>query len=192
MKIEKGLTHCGHVQGRGPRLWGCGKGLVQGPKVFMNFRRVRTSLALKDTAGVSPGEDLKCPWRLNHQCTQRESISAAWGRTVHGAEVDLLSPKWQSISPPGSQDNCTVLPAVKRPPVNRNQWSLLKMAIGPPAHPFTLAHLTDRCPCLSELPPSYLLSICLSPTTLTPRQSPQFTWTSAITCHCVFHLSSST
>lgn len=111
---EGARSHCGHIQGRGPRLRGCGTGSVQGRKVFMNFRRVRASVALEETGGVSPGEDLRCPWRalrLSHECRHRGSISAAWSRTVHGAEVDLLDPKWQSTSPPGSQDNCTVLPS---------------------------------------------------------------------------------
>lgn len=75
-------------------------------------------LALEEAAAVSPGEDSRHPCRaLSHGCSRhREGISVARGRAAHG--VDLLDPKWQSTSPPsfpGSQDDCTVLPAGQLP-----------------------------------------------------------------------------
>lgn len=136
----------------------------------MNFRRVRTSLALEEAAGISPREDLRCPWRalrLRLGCRHRESTSVACRETCRGGGSPSWTQSGHHVSPlpcfPGPQDDCTVLSAGQEPTSPQGSVTgvlLLTITIGAPARPFTLTHLTDGT---TELSPSYLLSICLSP-----------------------------
>lgn len=113
----------------------------------MNFRRVRTSLALEEAAGISPREDLRRPWRalrLRLGCRHREGTSVACRGTAHGVEVDLLpGPKVAVMSPPHLASQVPKMTAqfcllAKRPPVHRNQslerFSSQPQLVLPPAH----------------------------------------------------------